>query len=456
MMASRPIKIFFPFIGDTVGGSHLSILSLIEELDDTLFDPVIVLHENGVLAEYLEKRGFNCVVAPESRLAGSGGAFGRLIAGLRCAVKLIPLLRQQKVDIVHTNDARMHLSWGPAARLAGIKFIWHQRTPMALGKSAYTALLAHELLVVSEYCRETCPRTVQKKARVLNDPVHMSLQVPDRQEERERILKHLSLPADTKLIAFVGNIQNRKRPLTFIETAKEIGIRYPGSVHYLIFGAEREPLTSQARQLSKDLGLESVCHFMGMQFPIETWLAGCDIYMTPAVNEGFGRVPIEAMMVGTPVIASKMGGHIEFIDDGENGLLVPPDDPSAFADAAVRLLSDPGFAAKMAERARQPAIERYSPKRHAEAVQSRYTALFGEQNNSGFKEQNDSGLATDVTFIIADMGSGGAQRVAVNLVKGWLDEGRRVHVITWKPPEAHCSGHKAAAFRPYCRPPLQH
>lgn len=428
MKASGRLRIVFPFVGDTVGGSHVSTLSLIEALDEARFDPVIVLHEKGLLAKYLESRGFTYVMAPESPLAGKGGTLARVISGIRCAFKFAPFLRKQKVDIVHTNDARMHLSWGFAARTAGAKFVWHLRTRMALGKSAYTALLAHELLVVSEYCKSTCPEMTQDKALVIDDPVHMDLPVPDREEARDKILKHLSLPADAKLIAFVGNIRSQKRPLVFIESAKEIAERYQGRVHYLIFGAEREPLASSVRARSEELQLQGVCHFMGVKFPIEAWLAGCDICMAPAVHEGFGRVPIEAMMVGTPVVASKMGGHVEFINDGENGFLVAPDDPPAFADAAVRLLSDPGFSRKIAERARKPAIERYSPKRHAEVVQGRYTDLF--------KRRRDSETANDITFIIADMGSGGAQRVAVNLVRSWLDEGRNVHVITWKPPES--------------------
>ncbi len=428
MTGGLPIRICFPFVGDTIGGSHISTLALIDELDRNTFDPVLVLHKKDVFADYLDARGVAYVIAPGAELSGKGRTIVRLLAALRCALIFAPFLRAQQIDIVHTNDARMHLSWGFAARFSGAKFVWHQRTPMALGKSAYMALLAHELLVVSEYSRGTCPGLTQRKARVLDNPVQIDSQIPDRAQAREKILKDLSLPVDAKLIAFVGNIQGRKRPLVFIETAAKVKEYYEGEVHYLVFGAEREPLASRVRERIKKLKLDSVFHLMGGRFPIEAWLAGCDIYMTPAVNEGFGRVPVEAMMVGTPVIASKMGGHVEFIEDGKNGLLVPPDDPPGFAKAAVRLLKDESFAETMARTARQPAIERYSPKRHAEAIQKTYLRFFDKRH--------DCTTANDITFIIADMGSGGAQRVAVNLVKAWVDQGQRVHVITWKPPES--------------------
>src|SRR3546814_9209528 len=70
-------------------------------------------------------------------------------------------------------------------------------------------------------------------------------------------------------------------------------------------------------------------------------MAACDALLVTAVDEPFGRTLIEAMLLETPVIAANSGGNPEAIEDGENGLIVPPDDPESFADAALALIDDP-------------------------------------------------------------------------------------------------------------------
>ena len=72
----------------------------------------------------------------------------------------------------------------------------------------------------------------------------------------------------------------------------------------------------------------------------------------PSRSEGMGRVLVEAFCRGRPAIASRVGGIVDLVRDGENGLLVPPQDPQALADALVRVLSDGALAARLAEGAR--------------------------------------------------------------------------------------------------------
>lgn len=443
MTGGRPKRVCFPFVGDTIGGSHISALLLIDELDRTRFESVIALHEEGGFADYLAAREIPYVLVPRVSLVARGRIYVRFWGMLRCARRLAPFLRAQKIDIVHTNDVRMHLTWGLSARLAGAKFVWHQRTRLSLGKSAYFGLLANGLFVISEYCRKGYGRFLRQKAQIVLDPIGIALPPPDRSTARKAVLDELPAvgpiksEGPVKIVAFVGNLREQKRPLDFIEAAGALKQRYGDGVRCLIFGEERMPVAERARIRISELGLEGICFLMGPRFPIEPWLAGCDLVLLPAVREGFGRVLIEAMLVGTPVIASRDGGHVEVIEDGVTGILVPPGDPSSLAVAAIGLLDDPQRAAAIAKAALQPAKERYTPRRHAETVQSYYRGFFGKTSVSGAvsNSRREFDFETDIIFIIHDMRGGGAQRVALTLIDEWIRQGRKVHVITWLAPE---------------------
>jgi glycosyltransferase involved in cell wall biosynthesis len=103
---------------------------------------------------------------------------------------------------------------------------------------------------------------------------------------------------------------------------------------------------------------------MGFRTPIEPWMAACDLMIAPGVGEGLGRSLVEAMIVGTPVVAADSGGHKEVIVPGENGFLATADDPADFAAKAVGLLSDRPLAKRIAERAQATAVRHYSIDRH--------------------------------------------------------------------------------------------
>ena len=369
-------RVLFPFVGNTIGGSHISTLTLAAGLDRTRFDPVIALHHEGQLADHLHDQGTPYVRVPHVTTVGTGRVLPRFAAATRCAMTLAPFLRQNKISVVHTGDMAMHLTWGLAARMAGAKFVWHQRSPTDLGRSEAFTNLANAILVISEFCRQSYQGRANRRALIVPNPIVDDTRCWNRQIARALILERLSAAPDSFIVAFVGNLTSRKRPLVFVEAAARLTDQFGPRVKFLLFGEERMPVAAEVRRRIAELSLESTCHIMGACFPIEKWLAGCDLLLAPAVNEGFGRVLVEAMRVGTPVIAAASGGHVEIIETGINGILSPPDNPEALAGTAAELLESPAQAAELAERALAIAAERYGVKRHVAQVEGVYTELF--------------------------------------------------------------------------------
>ena len=115
-------RVCFPFVGDLVGGSHISALKLVRSLAGSRYEPMVLVHEEGELASYLERQEIPFQAAPV-RLGKRGPGRQGAIADARWALaaaaavpRLSRFLREEGVRVVHTNDGRMHALWAPAAR----------------------------------------------------------------------------------------------------------------------------------------------------------------------------------------------------------------------------------------------------------------------------------------------------------------------------------------------------
>ena len=91
------------------------------------------------------------------------------------------------------------------------------------------------------------------------------------------------------------------------------------------------------------------CSFAGHREDVASLIGGMDVFVLPSLNEGMGRVLVMAMALGTPIVASRTGGVPELLEDGRAGVLVPPADPGAIAEAACGLLDRPARARALAE-----------------------------------------------------------------------------------------------------------
>ncbi len=370
-----PIRILFPFVGDTVGGSHLSALNLIGALNREEFEPIVAVHQEGMLIQYLQDRGMPFARPPGTIPLGNNSKTNK-IDMLRYIVRLAFFLRKNRIKIVHTNDGRMHLMWGMAARLAGIRFVMHQRSTLKSGTSKnLLTILPHKILTISEYCKASFPEKMRQRAQIVVNPFNTTSPPPDRVKARQAFIDKLGCSNDTRVVGFVSNLIDHKRPQVFVEMAAVICKSGYSNIIFPMFGDKREPVIGKIETLIESRGLQSKCILMGPRFPIEPWMAACDVLVAPAVKEGFGRTLVESMLVGTPVIAADKGGHKEIIEHGVTGLLVEPDDPDAFAEAVIKILEDPLLSKTVSESARLWALDRCSASQHANAIQQVYWEL---------------------------------------------------------------------------------
>lgn len=378
----KRITVCFPFTGDTVGGSHISVLGLLERLDRSRYRIIVVpQYPDGAIARLFAAHEIEVATDLHWRDFAPGKAFTifKFIGALSSILPLARFLRRHQVDIVHSNDGRTHATWGPAARLAKTRLLWHHRgDPTALGVSLVAPLIADQVVAVSEFALPQKKRfwPASRRAEVVHSPFDTDFKI-DRSAARKAIISEAALAPDTLLVGYFGNFITRKRPLLFIDAIARLRALLPGRpVVGLMFGAAEEPDMIQAIQ--DRIGqhdAEGWVRNMGWKTPGAFWIAGCDQLMVPAVNEPFGRTLIEAMVVRTPVIATRSGGNIEALRGGETGILVTPEDADALADACAGLATDTTFASALAEKARTDAITRFGGDRHCQRLSAIYDTL---------------------------------------------------------------------------------
>jgi glycosyltransferase involved in cell wall biosynthesis len=379
-----PATVCFPFVGKLVGGSHISVLGLIRRLDPQRFRPLILLqHGEGAIADLFAGAGVPCEIAPATPHLEHGRPVNPAMALrlLSSAPRLARFLRQRDIRIVHCNDGRTLATWALPSKLAGARLFWHHRgSPHAVGLRLLAPLLADRVATVSRFASpEPGWYSAASRTQVIPSPFD-TVTRHDRGAARRAVLALLpDTGPETRVVAFSGALIDRKRPLLFVEAMAALRRLAPGrDVRGVMLGEALDDMLERVHALAAEKGMADRLHFLGFRTPGAQWLAGCDLLMVPAIDEPFGRTLIEAMLVGTPVVATASGGNVEAIRDGLTGLLVPPEDGQALGVACLSLLADPVRWATIADAARADASERFGETKHADAIMAQYAALLAD------------------------------------------------------------------------------
>lgn len=372
------VTICYPLAGDSLGGSHISLLGLLDQLDNGRYRKLVVPEiPEGKLSRFFSAFDQASDPAAPRESFAPGRSFGllqvaRTMLGLGRRVRF---LKENAIDIVHTNDGRSHATWALAARLAGARLVWHHRgDPTARGLRYVAPWLADRIVTVSSFSLPRRRIGAARSARVIYSPFDVSISV-DRDVCRTRMLDALGCSPDTVICGFFGSYEERKRPLAFVEAIVQLRSRIGQPVMGVMFGEARHArLMALLEQRIGQPDVAASVKLMGYRTPGHEWIAGCNMLLVPAVSEPLGRTLVEAMLVRTPVIAADSGGNPEALGH-DSGILVPPDNPAAMADAARRLLDNPDARLAMTERAALNAVRRFSRDSHRAALEQVYSEL---------------------------------------------------------------------------------
>jgi len=357
-----------------MGGAERVVADLARSLDRRLFRPLVCcLNFKGRLAEVLEADGVP-VFALDKRPK----------LDLRVLLRLVRLMRRERVDVVHTHLWTSSF-WGRmAGALARVPVVVITEHNLDTWRRA-PHLLADRLLgrVTDDWVFVSREVEAFYRARLALPPgrghvVHNGVDLaPFRcRPEAAEVRARMGLPGAARVAGVVGRLEARKGHRFFLDAMRRVVDRMPGAVGLIVGeGKEKEALLAQRDAL----GLGDAVRIVGYWPELAEALAALDVFVLPSLMEGHPLAILEAMAAGKPVVATDVGGNAEAVQPGVTGLLVPPADPTVLADAILSLLAEPGRSRALGEAGRRSLDRRFSLQAAVKANEELYLLRYQER-----------------------------------------------------------------------------
>lgn len=345
----RRVVLFAPY-PHVIGGMERVTEVLATELPATGWEPVVVAPSEGRFVDRLRRTGVEVVVVPAPPALLRYGGRPRRHHAVAAVAALPPYwwrLRRKVValgaTVLHTGEQRGALLAGPAARLAGVPLVWQIHSLEASRAIAWIASLLATTVVVPSSSTSAAVGRLPRRPVVVPNPVVAPPPVTDQLATGDR-------SPDRPVVLTCGRLHPVKGYDVLFD-AVTILIERQRQLHVVVRGDRQLGHEAHAHALVERLGndgLTDVVEFADFgEHPFMTG-RGAAVYVQPSRHETFGLAAAEAMAAGLPVVASDVGGLAELVDHGRTGLLVPPGDATALADAIDRLLDDRALAARLA------------------------------------------------------------------------------------------------------------
>ncbi len=271
---------------------------------------------------------------------------------------------KQEVELIHTNTI-LNPEGAAAAQALGLAHVWHLRELVGPGNPFR---MPREGASFGRYLRSRCSvlvanshftaRTIdgwldEDQLRVVENGIDLS--------QFEVCRPRTRTTTEPLIVAMVANLSSRwKQHHLVLEAAALLDPTLAIELRLYGHASAGDPYVEELRRRSRALGLGERLRFCGFVEPPSRIMAEIDLLVHPTAVESFGRIVVEAMAAGLPVVGVADGGVGELVEDGVTGLLVPPNNAQALATAIERLASDSDLRQSLGKNGRQRAEQRYS------------------------------------------------------------------------------------------------
>ena len=326
------------------------ISTLTAALDRDQFRIIVGLFRPGWLQVECEALGVKTLVMP---LAGP--------FKLQWFRACLQLVRREQVALIHAHEFSAILCGWIVAKLAGISLVATVHGKSYFGdklrrRETYRLVSRHGAMVaVSQDLKQfICEKVgvAERRVEVIYNGVAPAQTVTD--QEVQKCKAELEILGCYPVLGVVGSLYPVKGHRFLLEAMPEILRRWP-KARLLVIG--RGELDVDLKEQVEQLAIGANVHFLGMRQDVPRLLSVLDAFVLPSLSEGLSLALLEAMASGKPVVATRVGGNPEVIEQGQTGFLVQPEDAKDLAANLVKLLSDAGmvrqFGRQAAERVRQ-------------------------------------------------------------------------------------------------------
>lgn len=410
------------FVAETAkGGAAFSLYHLVKELARGSEEPIVLFYakhpyiidklvESGIKTLVLHNRPQAENSAPTSEELTSRDVAGWLAARVSKSAgrtytflkacylflrkdipRILPIvqtIRLHKIELVHVNTGLRHGKAGVlAAWLAKRPCVCHVRMFHELNDfDKLFGRFVNKFIYISGAIGADCAAQgiPQDQGVIIHNAVDLGEFALA--SDPAAVRREFNWTDNERLVGVIGRLDWWKGHDYFLRALAQVKERLP-DVRGLIVGAPETSARNRAyfqelRELARSLGLEESVVFTGFRSDVPRLMAALEIVvLSSSAPEPFGRVVIEGMAAGKPVIATAAGGVLDIIEDGVNGLLIPGQDATAMAQAMLRLLLNPELARQIASAARERVGDKFTVQHQAAAVRRVYDSLTNTRSN---------------------------------------------------------------------------
>ncbi len=368
-----------------VSGSGINTFLSMRGLDPARWEASLACAPGGRLEDLVRESGMAFVPVPDLVQPVDP------LRDLRAALALRRVIRSGGYDLVHTHNSkagfvgRLGAHWAGTAKVVHTVhgFAFHDQEPPArralfrfLERRA--ARWCDHMIFISRPLQDWAGReriVCPGGQSVIYSGIEPERFAPAGPDERAALRDRWGLPRDAPVAGIVSKLWEGKGHDTLLGALAGLRRRLPGARLLVVGEGELRP---RLEALATELGVREAVVFTGFLQDVRPAVGAMDVSVLPSLFEGMGRVLLEAMAMGLPVVASRVGGIPDVVDDGVTGLLVPPGDGPALTRALETMLTDGALAARMGAAGRARVDERFGARAMAASIEKVYLDLLGE------------------------------------------------------------------------------
>jgi glycosyltransferase involved in cell wall biosynthesis len=354
-IGSKKIRLMIITHDLAIGGLQHVIVNMCKTINRDVFEPsVLCLRELGDYTEEIEKLGIRVFLIPQKK--NHVDYFGFL--------KVAKILREEKIDIVHTHNTQPFFDGTVGGLIAGVKRIVHTDHARTFpDKLRYMfaewvlSHIVHKVVAVSEDTAKNLrlyEKIPNNKLMIIPNGIHGPTYEVVIDKEKKK--KELGISGRGPVLGIGARLCEQKGIVYLLIAMQAIIKNYPLCV--LIIAGIGE-LEDELRKKVEALRLNEHVKFLGMRMDIPELLKVFDVYVLPSISEGMPLVLLEAMAAQCPIVATDIGGIPSVITTEETGLLVKSKSPQALSAGIIRMLTDGPLREKIVGRAFESFNENY-------------------------------------------------------------------------------------------------
>lgn len=355
-------NILFVSATSEIGGADLSLLDLIRKLNKEKFTPWVVFPFTGPLLDDFRKAGAKVLVANTGYIRKSLNPIRIIITMVKLFLSIFVvawIIKKNNISLVHSNSSIV-FGGAFAAKLLGVKHVWHVRE-IKNSPKVVTALIkriiisfSDKVIAISYAVKHNFEGILgyEDKVSVIYDGIDLNVFCP--REKNSDIKAEFNLKENSKIVIAVGLILPLKGYDYFLRAAKIVKAQVEQAI-FMIIGdnvtQRHDNYKQELVDLTSKLGISNCVIFTGMRLDIAKIISVADVSVLASVEpEGLGRVIIESMAMGKPVVTTLLGGQAEIVEDRVNGIIVSPKEANNLAKAIIELLSHEELANRLGQK----------------------------------------------------------------------------------------------------------